>query len=111
MGSLGALCTRAENRVAFLRSELWRYIKKRRSKRTMIYELRTYTLKQGTLPDVVKAAGTVGRDIRQDDYGKLEGYWQTEIGPLNQVMHLWSYRDLNHRAQLRVELGKNPRWA
>ena len=56
----------------------------------MIYELRTYTLKQGTLPDVVKAAGTVGRDIRKDDYGKLEGYWQTEIGPLNQVMHLWS---------------------
>jgi hypothetical protein len=39
----------------------------------MIYELRTHALKQGTLPDVVKAAGTVGRDIRKDDYGKLEG--------------------------------------
>jgi NIPSNAP len=77
----------------------------------MIYELRTYTLKQGTVPDVAKAAGTVGREIRKDDYGKLEGYWQTEIGPLNQVMHLWSYQDLNHRAQLRAELGKNPRWA
>jgi hypothetical protein len=77
----------------------------------MIYELRTYTLRQGTLPDVVKTAGTVGRDIRKDDYGKLEGYWQTEIGPLNQVMHLWSYQDLNQRAQLRAELGKNPRWA
>jgi hypothetical protein len=76
----------------------------------MIYELRTYTLKQGTLADVVKAAGTAGRDIRGDNYGKLEGYWQTEIGPLNQVMHLWSYQDLNQRAQLRAELGKNPRW-
>src|SRR5262249_25102994 len=52
----------------------------------MIYELRTYTLKQGAVPDVAKAAGTVGRDIRKDDYGKLEGYWQTEIGPLNQVL-------------------------
>jgi hypothetical protein len=77
----------------------------------MIYELRTYTLKQGTVPDVAKAAGTVGRDIRKDDYGKLEGYWQTEIGPLNQVLHLWSYQDLNHRAQRRAELAKNPRWA
>lgn len=76
----------------------------------MIYELRTYTLKQGTLPDVVKAASTVSRDIRGDNFGKLEGYWQTEIGPLNQVMHLWSYQDLNERARLRVELGKNPRW-
>ena len=76
----------------------------------MIYELRTYTLKQGALADVVKAASTVSRDIRADNFGKLEGYWQTEIGPLNQVMHLWSYQDLNERARLRAELGSNPRW-
>jgi NIPSNAP len=72
-------------------------------KTQMIYELRTYTLKAGTLGDVVKAASTVSRDIRGDDYGKLEGYWMTEIGPLNQVMHLWSYSDLNERARLRAE--------
>lgn len=76
----------------------------------MIYELRTYTLKQGTLPEVIKNSGTVSRDIRKDDHGKLEGYWSTEIGPLNQVMHLWSYQDLNERARLRAELAKNPRW-
>ena len=76
----------------------------------MIYELRTYTLKAGTLGDVVKAASTVSRDIRGDDYGKLEGYWMTEIGPLNQVMHLWSYRDLNERSRLRTELAKNASW-
>jgi hypothetical protein len=76
----------------------------------MIYELRTYTLRAGTVPDVVKAASTVSREIRKDDYGKLEGYWVTDIGPLNQVMHLWSYQDLNERARLRAELAKNPRW-
>jgi NIPSNAP len=76
----------------------------------MIYELRTYTLKQGSVATVAKNSGTVGRDIRKDDYGKLEGYWVTEIGPLNQVVHLWSYKDLNERARLRAELGKNPRW-
>ncbi|MGA2129814.1 MAG: NIPSNAP family protein [Xanthobacteraceae bacterium] len=76
----------------------------------MIYELRTYTVRQGALADVVKAASTVSRDIRGDNYGKLEGYWQTEIGPLNQVMHLWSYQDPNQRARLRAELGENPRW-
>src|SRR5262249_52506308 len=67
-------------------------------------------LKQGTLPEVVKAASTVSLDIRKDDYGKLEGYWFTEIGPLNQVVHLWSYKDLNDRARLRSELAKNARW-
>ncbi|MBX9589202.1 MAG: NIPSNAP family protein [Hyphomonadaceae bacterium] len=76
----------------------------------MIYELRTYTVRQGTLPEVVKAASTVSRDIRKDDFGKLEGYWHSDIGPLNQVMHMWSYADLNERARLRAELARNPRW-
>ncbi len=76
----------------------------------MIYELRTYTVKPGTIGDMVKAASTVSREIRGDDYGKLEGYWSTEIGPLNQVMHLWSYSDLNERERLRAELASNPRW-
>ena len=76
----------------------------------MIFELRTYTVKPGAVGDMVKASSTASRDIRGDDYGKLEGYWTTEIGPLNQVMHLWSYPDLNERARLRGELGKNPRW-
>jgi hypothetical protein len=76
----------------------------------MIYELRTYTVKPGTIGDMVKASSTVSRDIRGDEYGKLEGYWQTEIGPLNQVMHLWSYASFDERARLRGELNKNPRW-
>lgn len=76
----------------------------------MIHELRTYTVKAGTAAEVAKNAGEIGRAIRGDDYGKLEGYWITEIGPLNQVMHLWSYADLNERQRLRGELGRNSRW-
>jgi len=76
----------------------------------MICELRTYTVKPGTLGDIVKAASTVSRDVRGDNFGKLEGYWFTEIGPLNQVMHMWSYNSFDERAKLRAELAKNPRW-
>lgn len=76
----------------------------------MIHELRTYTGRAGVAPEMAKNAGTVGRSIRGDDYGKLEGYWVTEIGPLNQVMHLWAYESLNDRARLRAELAKNERW-
>ena len=76
----------------------------------MIHELRTYTLAPGTAPAAAELSGTLGRDIRGDDFGKLEGYWLSEIGPLNQVMHLWSYADLNERARLRGELAKNERW-
>jgi hypothetical protein len=76
----------------------------------MIYELRTYTVKPGTLGDMVKAASTVSRDIRKNDYGKLEGYWSTEIGTLNQVMHMLCYSSFDERTKLRGELAKNPRW-
>ena len=76
----------------------------------MLYELRTYTVKPGGLGDMVKAASTLARDIRKDDYGKLEGYWLTEIGPLNQVVHLWSYADFSERSRLRGALSKNSRW-
>jgi hypothetical protein len=77
----------------------------------MIYELRTSTVKQRSLSEVVKAASTMSLDIRKDNYGKLEGCWQTEIGPLNQVLELWSYENLNARARLQAELDANPRWS
>jgi NIPSNAP len=76
----------------------------------MIHELRIYTAKAGTAPLMAKNSGEVGRDVRGDKYGKLEGYWMTEIGPLNQVAHLWSYPDLNARAELRAALGRDERW-
>ena len=46
----------------------------------MIYELRTSTVRQRSLSEAIKAVGTVSLDIRKDNYGKLEGCWQTEIG-------------------------------
>ena len=39
----------------------------------MLYEMRTYTLKPGSLGDMVKAAATRRTEIRKNDYGKLEG--------------------------------------
>lgn len=76
----------------------------------MIYEFRTYTTPIGMAPELARLSAEIGRDIRQDDYGRLEGYWLTEIGPLNQVMHLWSYADLNARQELRAALGRNEAW-
>ena len=76
----------------------------------MIYELRTYTLVPGTQGQYLKLSGEVGRKIRGDNYGKQEGFWYTEFGTLNQLVHLWSYADLNERERLRAELGRNDAW-
>ena len=76
----------------------------------MIYELRTYTLVPGKQGEYLKLSGDLSRKIRGDDYGKLEGFWSTEFGTLNQLVHLWSYADLNEREKLRAALGQNERW-
>lgn len=76
----------------------------------MIYELRTYTLMPGKQNEYLKLSGEIGRKVRGDNYGKLEGSWTTEFGTLNQYVHLWRYEDLNERERLRVELAKNDAW-
>jgi len=76
----------------------------------MIYEMRTYTTAAGKAPMLAQHSSEIGRPVRGDDYGKLEGYWVVEIGPLNRVMHLWSYDDLNDRQEKRAALGQNERW-
>jgi len=76
----------------------------------MIYELRTYTLVPGKQGEYLKLNGEIGRKIRGDKYGKLEGYWSTEFGTLNQLVHLWSYADLGEREQVRAALAKNEAW-
>ena len=76
----------------------------------MIYELRTYTLTPGTLPEYLKLNLEVGRKIRGDNYGRLAGSWTSEFGTLNQYVHLWAYPDFAERDRLRGELQKNEAW-
>jgi hypothetical protein len=38
------------------------------------------------------------------------GYWLVEIGPLNTVVHLWGYKDLAHRAEVRTALAEDKTW-
>ena len=76
----------------------------------MIYEFRTYTTRPGQASLLARYSAEIGRPIRGDDHGKLEGYWVTEIGPLNQVMHLWSYEDMNHRFEVKARLAVNEAW-
>jgi len=76
----------------------------------MIQELRTYTLAPGMQGQYLKLSSEVGRKTRGDKYGKLEGFWYTEFGTLNQVVHLWTFDSLNERERLRAELAKNEDW-
>ena len=73
----------------------------------MIYEQRTYTLQPGKVPafleifekDMLSVAST---------YLDMVGFWYTEIGELNQVVHMWAFEDLNQRATQRQKFYADP---
>jgi hypothetical protein len=66
----------------------------------MIYEVRTYTLKPGTVPIFEEAFGKAL--VNRAKVSPLGAFWHTEIGPLNQVIHIWPYESLEHRDECRA---------
>ena len=74
----------------------------------MIYEIRTYGITPGSLAEVEKRYAEA-YDHRKK-YSELTAFWHTEIGPLNEIVHVWGYRDLAERARIRGEAAKDPNW-
>ena len=77
----------------------------------MINELRMYTTRPGKMKDVVNASATVAQKIRGGDtYGKLIGHWWSEIGKMNQYVHMWEYKDPEEMRRLRSALAAKEDW-
>ena len=74
----------------------------------MIYEIRTYNLKPGSVP-VFEEAFAKGLPAREK-YSKLGAFWHTEFGALNQVIHVWPYASVEERADIRAQASKDPDW-
>ncbi len=76
----------------------------------MIYEIRTYTLKPGNVAEYEKRFAD-GIAVRST-YSSLYGLWHTEIGPLNQIVHIWAYESLQKRADIRAAASNDAsgRW-
>ncbi len=74
----------------------------------MIYEFRTYTLKPRSLAEVEKRYGEAYEYRKK--YSPLTAFWHTEIGPLNEIIHVWGYKDLAERARIRAEASKDANW-
>ncbi len=72
----------------------------------MIYELRTYTLKPGSVAEFEERFAQ--RKPLREKHSKLGGFWHTEFGPLNQVVHIWPYENLQHRQDVRDAMAQDP---
>ena len=76
----------------------------------MIVEERCYALIPGTVPLYYKDYDPRGLQIQTRILGRLIGYFHTEIGELNQVVHLWGYESLAERERRRALLAADPEW-
>jgi len=72
----------------------------------MIYDLRTYTLKPRSVPAVLKLFEEA--IPTREKYSRLGAFFHTEIGPLNQIVHIWPYEDASEMQRVRGEASADP---
>jgi hypothetical protein len=75
---------------------------------TMLVEERTYTTYPGKWREYLALYEAEGLAVQRRILGRMVGYYHTEVGELNQIVHLWAYQDLNDRAERRSALLADP---
>ena len=76
----------------------------------MIVEMRTYILHAGKLAPFMQLMEGEGIRIEAPILGRLAGFYSSEIGALNKVVHLWAYDSFEERQRRRALLGADPAW-
>jgi hypothetical protein len=76
----------------------------------MFVDERIYTVHMGKVPLFLKQYEEEGLAVQQRILGRMIGYYYTEFGPLNQVVHMWAYESLEDRLRRRTELAASEEW-
>lgn len=77
----------------------------------MIVEQRTYTMKPLRAPEFLALYERLALPLQRKYLGNLIGFFVTEVGPLNQVVHLWGFASLAERERRRADMEGDPQWA
>ncbi len=76
----------------------------------MIIEQRTYTFHPGAIPKFMALYQEGALEIQTRILGNLIGYFVSEIGTLNQTVHLWGFSSLDDRIERRAKLMEDTKW-
>ena len=74
-----------------------------------IYEMRTYNIVPAHYPAFLKL--TAEKIHMRTSHSPLLGYWTSELGGLNEVIHIWGYQSLVQRQKVRNALGTDNKWS
>ncbi len=76
----------------------------------MIIDHRCYTLYPLKLGKWLALYEEYGLQVQLEHLGNLIGFFQTDIGTLNQVIHLWGFEDLSDRQRRRAAMTQDAAW-
>src|SRR5260370_16289325 len=74
----------------------------------MYVEERMYTLKTGSVPEYLKHYQNEGMKVQLKHLPHMVGYYFTEVGTLNMIVHLWGYESLDQRDKCRASMSADP---
>lgn len=77
----------------------------------MLYDVRTYTCRPGTIKKHLALYAEHGYAVQSRHLGKPLAYMQTDAGDVNSYMHIWAYDSAADREAKRLALQKDPEWA
>jgi len=76
----------------------------------VIVDIRTYTTLPGKLNAWLALYEADGYPIQVKHLGEPVGFFQSEVGEQNQVVHIWKYASMAEREQKRGAMYKDPAW-
>ena len=76
----------------------------------MIYDMRTYNFAPGNAQRYLKVYEEHAYQLQLKHQRNLLGFWQTDIGPLNQTVSIWAYESFQARDQAKAALGQEQGW-
>lgn len=76
----------------------------------MIVEQRTYTIKPLRSGEFLELYERAALPLQKKYLGHLVGFFVSEIGPLNQVVHLWAFDSLAERERRRKAMESDAGW-
>ena len=76
----------------------------------MIVEHRTYKIKPGKVNELMDLSEKEGMEVHKRILGNQLGFFYTEIGPLNEIVHIYGYDSLDDRAKRRKEFQFVSAW-
>lgn len=72
--------------------------------------MRTYSLVPGGVGKWLALYEAKGLRIHTEILGRLVGYFTSEFGDVNEIIHLWAYESIEDRERRRAALNANAEW-